>query len=297
MSTPHTLPPARFDARVDEIYQRNAKLLEGDPTPIISVCGGATDMMIPSESCILPDVNLGGAVYRRTIFTSALEGAWTGVGHREMVWCHQVRWQIARAALELGGAKSNMDVTLALDMWLNGDGHRFPPATAVGISDAATYETLPEDMNLVLDKPTGFRMYLLPIQHAVDANATFVMYVSRGSISPFFPQRTTKLQVSPYVCRGRATSPTVRPLPCIPLEPSNLKLLPSPIPGKPFPVPDEGSDESEGVVLFEAALPHTLLDAEDAWIGIQVNAAGEDGWVLGGFDKTRVIQSDISIFG
>ncbi|KAG2349887.1 hypothetical protein BDR05DRAFT_259598 [Suillus weaverae] len=27
------------------------------------------------------------------IFTSALEGAWTGIGHREMVWCHQVRWR------------------------------------------------------------------------------------------------------------------------------------------------------------------------------------------------------------
>lgn len=301
MSTPHTLPPARFDARVDEIYQRNAELLANNPTPIVSICGGATDMMIPSDSCILPDlgnVDLEGAVYRRTIFTSALEGAWTGVGHREMVWCHQVRWRVARAALELGGAKSNMDMIFMLDTWLNVDGHHLPPATAGGISEATIYETLPEDTNLVLEKPTGPRMYLLPMQHAVDANTTFVMFVSRGSIPPIAPQRSTQLQASPYLCRGRATLPTVQqysePPSCVPLEPSILKLLPSPIPGKPFPVPDEGSDESEGVVLFEATLP---LFAEDTWIGVHVDAAGEDGWILSGFDKTQTIQSDIGVFG
>ncbi|KAG0707742.1 PGAP1-like protein-domain-containing protein [Suillus ampliporus] len=303
MSTPHTLPPARFDARVDEIYQRNAEFLANDPTPIISICGGATDMMIPSESCILPDpgdVNLGSTVYRRTIFTSALEGAWTGVGHREMVWCHQVRWRIARAALELGGAKSNLDMAVILDAWLNRDGRRLPPVTGIDIPEAATYEALPDDMNLVLRKPTGSRMYLLPIRHALESNATFVLLVSRGSIPPIAPQHSGELQASPYFCVGRATSPTIEQssesLLCVPLEPSTLKLLPSPIPGKPFPVPDEGSDESEGVVLFEATVPRIPIDAEDAWIGVSVNAAGEDGWVFGGFDKTWTLQSDISVF-
>jgi glycosylphosphatidylinositol deacylase len=304
MSTPHTLPPARFDARVDEIYRRNTALLANNPTPIVSICGGATDMMIPSESCILPDpgdANLEDSVYRRTVFTSALEGAWTGVGHREMVWCHQVRWRVARAALELGGAKSNTDMAIILDGWLNGDGHHLPPATAVGIPEATTYETLPEDMDLVLNKPTGSRMYLLPIQRTLDANATFVMFVSRGSIPPIAPQRSARLQASPYFCRGHPTSPTVQqssePLSCVALEPDILKLLPSPIPGKPFPAPDEGSDESEGVVLFEATLPPRSVYAGDTWIGVDVNAVGEDGWVLGGFDMTQTIQSDIGAFG
>ncbi|KAG1756758.1 PGAP1-like protein-domain-containing protein [Suillus paluster] len=303
MSTPHTLPPARFDARVDEIYQRNAEFLVNGPTPIVSICGGATDMMIPSESCILPDpgdVNAGNTIYRRTVFTSALEGAWTGVGHREMVWCHQVRWRIARAALELGGAKSNVDMTVILDTWLDRDGRRLPPANGVDIPEAATYEALPEDMNLVLKKPTGSRMYLLPIRHTIETNATFFLFVSRGSIPPIAPQHPTQLQASPYFCVGRATSPTIQQssesLSCVPLEPSTLKLLPSPIPGKPFPIPDEGSDESEGVVLFEATIPRTPMDVEDAWIGVNVNAAGEDGWVFGGFDKTRTLQSNITVF-
>ncbi|KAG2157116.1 PGAP1-like protein-domain-containing protein [Suillus clintonianus] len=303
MSTPHTLPPARFDARIDEIYRRNAEYLVNDPTPVVSICGGATDMMIPSESCILPDagdVNPGSAIYRRTIFTSALEGAWTGVGHREMVWCHQVRWRVARAALELGGANSNVDMAVILDTWLNRNGRLIPPATSIDISEAATNEALPEDMNLVLKKPAGFRTYLLPIPRTLETNTTFVLFVSRGSISSIGSQHSTRLQASPYFCVGRATSPTIQQysesLSCVPLEPSTLKLLPSPIPGKPFPVPDEGSDESDGVVLFEATVPRIPADVEDAWIGVHVNAAGEDGWVFGGFDKTQTLQSDIGVF-
>lgn len=302
MSTPHTLPPARFDASVDEIYRRNAESLMNDPTPVVSICGGATDMMIPSESCILPDPgdgNPGSAIYRRTVFTSALEGAWTGVGHREMVWCHQVRWRVARAALELGGANSDIDMAVILDTWLSRNGRLLPPAAGVDMSDAATYEALPEGLNLVLTKPTGSRTYLLPVPRALETNATFVLFVSRGSIPPISPQHSTKLQALPYFCVRRATSPTRQSsesVSCVPLEPSTLKLLPSPILGKPFPVPDEGSDESEGVVLFEATVPHTPSGVEDAWIGIHVNAADEGGWVFGGFDETRTFQSDIGLF-
>ncbi|KIK47060.1 hypothetical protein CY34DRAFT_799756 [Suillus luteus UH-Slu-Lm8-n1] len=303
MSTPHTLPPARFDARVDEVYRRNAESLANDPTPVVSICGGATDMMIPSESCILPDPgdgNPGSAIYRRTVFTSALEGAWTGVGHREMVWCHQVRWRVARAALELGGAKSDVEMGVILDTWLSRDGRLFPSAARIDIPEATTYEALPEGMNLVLKKPAGSRTYLLPIPRTLETNATFVLFVSRGSVPPIAPQHSTNLQALPYFCVGRMTSPTIQQssesVSCVPLEPSTLKLLPSPIPGKPFPVPDEGSDESDGVVLFEATVPRTPGDAEDAWIGVHVNADSEDGWVFGGFDETRTVQSNIGIF-
>lgn len=104
MSTPHTVPPARFDSRIDDIYRKGKRVLDLDPTPVVSLCGGASDMMIPSESCILQQPS-SGDIFRRTVFTSALEGAWTGVGHREMVWCHQVRWRVARAALEVGGSR------------------------------------------------------------------------------------------------------------------------------------------------------------------------------------------------
>ncbi|KAG2368585.1 PGAP1-like protein-domain-containing protein [Suillus spraguei] len=299
MSTPHTLPPARFDASVDELYRRNAEFLMNDPTPVVSICGGATDTMIPSESCILPDPgdgNPGSAIYRRTVFTSALEGAWTGVGHREMVWCHQVRWRVARAALELGGANSDIDMAVILDTWLSRNGRLPPPAAGIDMSDATTYEALPEGLNLVLRKPTRSQTYLLPVPRALETNATFVLFVSRGSIPPIAPQHSTKLQALPYFCATSSKIPSSESVSCVPLEPSTLKLLPSPILGKPFPVPNEGSDESEGVVLFEATVPRTPSGVEDAWIGIHVNAADEGGWVFGGFDETQTFQSDIGVF-
>lgn len=129
MSTPHTLPPARFDRRIERIYEHNRHSLLSDLTPILSLCGGATDLMVPSESCILPPAGVNdndAEPFRRTVFTSALEGSWTGVGHREMVWCHQVRWRVARASLELGAARSASDRGIILDNWLR-DGHTLPP--------------------------------------------------------------------------------------------------------------------------------------------------------------------------
>jgi glycosylphosphatidylinositol deacylase len=89
MATPHTLPPARFDRRIAALYAHNAGVLANDPTSILSVCGGATDTLVPSESCILPELpTTNGSAptpFRRTVFASALEGAWTGVGHIAIV--------------------------------------------------------------------------------------------------------------------------------------------------------------------------------------------------------------------
>ncbi|KIJ69807.1 hypothetical protein HYDPIDRAFT_104430 [Hydnomerulius pinastri MD-312] len=296
MSTPHTLPPARFDSRVGEIYERNRKLLKDDETPILSICGGATDMMIPSESCILPESPREVDVYRRTVFTSALEGAWTGVGHREMAWCHQVRWRIARAALELGGARSSRERTHVLDRWLR-DGHLLPPGGVVDAVDAklglkeGEYEILPEDIHLVLKHPRGKRTYLLPItsSESGDEPTTFVLYVSQGSISGVAPHHALNLHASVQLCTESANHPV-----CTPLAPTTLKLLPSPVPGEPFPVPDEGSDESEGVVLFEGQMPR----GREGWVGVSIEAGGDGGgWVVGGFDQEHKVVNEISLSG
>ncbi|KAH7918352.1 PGAP1-domain-containing protein [Leucogyrophana mollusca] len=305
MSTPHTLPPARFDSRIDEIYKQNDRLLEDQHTPVLSICGGATDTMIPSESCVLPisaNDSRGNdglsSVYRRTVFTSALEGAWTGVGHREMVWCHQVRWRIARAALELGSAKSGGQRGVILDRWLR-DGHILPPAADSSpdafVPDESSYEILPEDMHLVLKNPRGSRMYLLPAL----TGSQFVLYVSQGTIPPVSPQNAISLRASVYFCvrYPPASSASHPPLSCSLLPPTKLQLLPNPIRGKPFPVPNEGSDESEGVVLFEGDVPLIPLGAEEAWIGVDVDGADDGGWVVGGFDEGRAVANDVGLFG
>ncbi|KAI9574304.1 PGAP1-like protein-domain-containing protein [Boletus coccyginus] len=287
MSTPHTLPPARFDARIEEIYDRNQKALREDETPILSICGGATDMMIPSESCILPEDEREAGVYRRTVFTSALEGAWTGVGHREMVWCHQVRWRVARAALELGITRTIEGRARALDRWLS-DGSLLPPE-GDSVRDLSLkegeYETLPRDLQFILDRPLGKRTYFLPKPSEEDSQ-TFVLYVSQGSISNVSPHHALDLRVSVHLCAERSTDA------CISLAPASLKLLPAPIPGKPIPVPDEGADESEGIVFFEAELPR----GAQGWVGVTVDASDDGrGWVAGGFNQPRDVRSEVGL--
>ncbi|KAJ8515807.1 hypothetical protein ONZ45_g6816 [Pleurotus djamor] len=285
MSTPHTLPPARFDARIDEIYTRAQRVLGSDPTPIVSLCGGATDMMIPSESCVLPQVE--GNVdrdgpYRRTVFTSALEGAWTGVGHREMVWCHQVRWRVARAALELGALYEQSSRTEVLDTWLR-DGHTLPVSTRVDngpllLENTHDYEVLPEATDLVLKNPHGgAKTYLLPY-----TSGNLVLYVSGGSVGGVSPYTSTPLQVSVYTCHRISQDTADAIVSCDPLKPTTLKLIPNPVPGKSFPVPREGADESEGVVLYESDIKDRS-DKQDKWVGIKIEHADGRGWVVAGF--------------
>ncbi|KAF8969376.1 PGAP1-like protein-domain-containing protein [Flammula alnicola] len=262
MSTPHTLPPARFDSRIDRLYDKLQSTLEEDPTPIISICGGATDMMIPSESCVLPRTSKD--VFRRTVFTSALEGAWTGVGHREMVWCHQVRNSSSRAVV--------------LDKWLR-DGHSLPPTLEqhgeFDISDPSKPETLSAGQKLILKQPRDSKRYLLPVQgdSSTDAPQKITVLVSQGSIWSVGPENQIPLQVSIFRCTG----PTSTSVECTALKPDTLKLIPSPVLGKSFPVPHEGSDESEGVVLYESHVPRVN---GQHWIGIKVDGADGRGWKI-----------------
>ncbi|KAJ7068697.1 PGAP1-like protein-domain-containing protein [Mycena amicta] len=282
MSTPHTLPPARFDARIDAIYDLTRDVLrrESTSTPIVSLCGGATDLMIPSEACVLPPASSNVDVFRRTVFSSALEGAWTGVGHQEMVWCHQVRWRVARAALELGLATTPKTRGEILDRWLR-DGHALPPILPdhPQIPEMANAEFLPVEMPLVLRNPHGERTYLLP----VPATSTkFILLVSQGSIPPVGPQKPLSLSASVFACTGS----TKDQMHCGVQQPSVLKLLPSPVLGRPFPVSD-GSDESEGVVLFEADIA-----ASSEWVGVRMEHALGEGWIVGGFvSEAPVVHS------
>ena len=292
MSAPHTLPPARFDARIDEIYHANKQALFSDPTPIVSLCGGATDMMIPSESCILPPI-AGGDIYRKTIFTSALEGAWTGVGHQEMVWCHQVRWRIARAALELGAANNAKGRRLVLDKWLR-DGQTLPPEIGNGDDtlrnlDESASQMIPEGSHLSVERPMGSVMHLLPISRNSTTSdlGKFVLLVSQGSIGPVSPQNSLPLTVSVYSCSLTSE--------CRSLKPTTLRLIPNPISGQTFPVPREGSDESEGVAVYEAEV--SGFPADGNWVGVRVENGDGRGWVVGGFSHEQVLDLETSTAG
>ena len=303
MSTPHVLPPARFDSRIDELYRQNRLILNSDPTPVLSLCGGATDMMIPSESCVLREQ--GPAVFRRTVFASGLDGAWTGVGHREMVWCHQVRWRVARAALEVGAGVSSRERGIILDAWLR-DGHVLPPSVnrtgkdgGFSLPNSRAYEVLPLDTRLVLNKPHGSEMSLLPLPEAsVSASVgsvKAVVFVSQGSIPPVSPQNRIPLQVTVFYCASSPVLEEAGPI-CNPLQPSSLRLIPNPVPRQTFPVPDEGSDESEGVVLYEANIP--VFDDQEKrkrWLGVRLANTDSRGWVVGGFSPAESLLNSASM--
>ena len=295
MSTPHALPPARFDHRVEEIYDQNLLILKNDLTPIISLCGGATDMMIPSESCFLPPTTAQPSPFRRTVFSSGLEGAWTGVGHQVMVWCHQVRWRIAKAALELEAA---VDKTAVLDQWLS-DGHILRPIAdrSLTLINRTMCEFIPSSMNLILRKPRDSPMYLLapPVASSSSSNyPKLVLYVSQGAISSLSTQDAT-FQVEVFVCTSLSQSHDA-PIECTTLKPSVHRLIPNPPYGKLFPAPEEGIDESDEVVLFEADIPPNISETTSRWVGVQIQGAKGSGWVVGGFQKNEVVVNRVSIW-
>jgi glycosylphosphatidylinositol deacylase len=64
------------------------------------------------------------------------------------------------------------------------------------------------------------------------------------------------------------------------LYPSSLKLIPNPSPEKPFPVPHEGVDESEGVVVAEAEVSGSNGD-EHRWVAVANSTARSvDGYLV-----------------
>jgi hypothetical protein len=151
-------------------------------------------------------------------------------------------------------------------------------------------------MRLVLKNPHGSEMYLLPFPKASTSTSVLkvVLFVSQGSIPPVSPKNPIPLQVTVFYCASSPVLEEAGPI-CNSLQPSSLKLIPNPAPGKPLPVPDEGSDESEGVVLYEADVP--VLDDESAgkrWLGVRIANADGRGWVVGGFSPAESLINSAS---
>ena len=293
MSTPHLVPPARFDSRINEIYRNTKRVLDTDPTPILSLCGGATDLMIPSEACVLPPTS--GIAFRRTVFTSGLDGAWTGVGHREMVWCHQVRTRVARAALELTAATSSSKRGHILDTWLR-DGQRLPsndsiPNSGSAIIDPSGYHVITDDERIVVARPQHASMHLAPVPSSSVLKA--VVFVGLGSILPNPSPSSYPLRVSVLLCTKTAEAGGK----CSSLEPSLLGVIPNPAVGKTFPLAEQGAEESDGVGVFEAEVPSVESEARvQRWLGIRIEGGEGRGWVYGGFSMDDEVTVSASTF-
>lgn len=199
-----------------------------------------------------------------------------------MVWCHQVRWRIARAAIELTKATTSTSRGVALDFWLR-DGHLLPP----GLPEQETRliegegDARPQGQTFVLKNPARPGRYLLPVPRR---HAKFVLYLSQGSITPTAPHRPLPLRAFIHICNGSHE--------CKTLPPTSLRLLPSPIPGRPFPIAQEGSDESEGVVMYEKELL-----GDEGSVSVTIGGTDGRGWLLAGFVQSDSIVENASALG
>lgn len=286
MSSPASLPPAKLDRRMEELYSRvyqglyhPAHQSNSSLVPVVSLCGGATDMQIPSETCHLPTPPTGfqEEAHRRTVFTSGLTGAWTGVGHNVMVWCHQVRWRVARAALELATKRTVHERERVLDRWFTAgpltiDSSRvLAPPPHQSIEDLASQHIFIDPSPQQLELPShryssssGTTMYLLP------STSHITLFVSRGA---FISNRETyghlesDLKVEIFTCFDNGRS-------CIPFD-SSLEVTTIPLPriGQNFPAPNEGTKPSNVGVIVDA----DQSTAAGSQIGLRISGTMDAG--------------------
>ncbi|WVQ89980.1 GPI inositol-deacylase [Cryptococcus gattii] len=104
LSTPHILPPLALERDMDSIYSLITWRRQHISThpPLISICGGISDTQVVSDSCALPSwQGRTGNNSDFAVFTTGIPGVWTAVEHQAIVWCHQIRWRIARMLLDM----------------------------------------------------------------------------------------------------------------------------------------------------------------------------------------------------
>jgi hypothetical protein len=111
------------------------------------------------------------------------------------------------------------------------------------------------------------------------------------------PHHSSSLSAIFYLCSSSSDDPhnSSSPPTCKGWHPTTLKLIPKASPKGPFPVPHEGVDESEGIVVFEATLPEH--GDKNRWVAITYSSNEERGWILGGFIKDEPITKNISVYG
>ena len=298
MSTPHSLAPVRFSQAIEAIYTNisrceNSSESTSNRVPTLAICGGSADALIPSETCHLPPLESSPPTlwYRKTVHTTSLPGVWTGVGHREMVWCHQVRWRVARAALALGEAAAH-EAGGTLARW-------FPsPDDPVIPIQARTHElNLETTPHTIVMPSTALRLpnpghtkhaHLIPIP-TDPASRNLTLMLARGvllhppsSVTDTVHHPST-LCVRLYHCPPDGSDSPATTCSPLPLDPSSeTRLIPLPLAGKEFPG-TEGVDESEGVVFWRGKVSSPL----EGWIAVHVEletVGDNEGWVVAGFD-------------
>lgn len=119
LSTPHILPPLALERDMDSIYSliRWRRQHISTHPPLISICGGISDTQIVSDSCALPFFQAGNNS-DIAVFTTGIPGVWTAVEHQAIIWCHQIRWRIARMLLDMSSRANTTAKLVTAKEWL-----------------------------------------------------------------------------------------------------------------------------------------------------------------------------------
>lgn len=133
MSTPHLIPPVTFERGMQHVYDKieefwrsawhDSQLVNPsenghEPPILVSICGGTADTQISSDGCALQPLKIEEGTMPTiqvnsndkgtfAVFTTGMEGIWTGVDHQAMVWCDQVRRTVATALLDMSAVSQH----------------------------------------------------------------------------------------------------------------------------------------------------------------------------------------------
>jgi GPI inositol-deacylase len=288
MSTPSLLSPVRFDRRSDTVYSMAKRSQAGDlnsTTPLISICGGSTDSQITSEVCTLQERE---SPLRRTVMTTSLEGAWTGVGHREMVWCHQVRSLVARSALALAhDTSSNDSIDVILRTRASAD---TPLKTPLNIEN--------EDVHYIwhgnrwdlgtLEEGT----YMLPLSGR--KKLRFTLFARGARLDDFSPKNNPQLEsgkIRILYC-SRPAPPSTHS--CIKLAGKISSLPRQEWPGE-FPA-SKGVHDNDAVAMFEADIDMERSSGDDH-VAISIKAQKSERWIVAAVEEINDPISSATTWG
>lgn len=209
LASPHLVPPATFDADITKVYHLandywRGAYSEGESeenplrdVTILSIAGGKLDTMVPSDYVSLD--SLVPASNGLSTFANSVPRVWSGIDHDAMVWCHQLRRQIASALFQIADPQVSSQ-TKPRDQRMEVFHRLFSGVQSVDVTmqDFLDIEAAPLQQGQKQVLPNGFyfgRNIQLLTSHTINDNSPLDMYEKKsGSL------------LKAYQCRSRQGS-------------------------------------------------------------------------------------------
>ncbi|CAJ0837552.1 11526_t:CDS:10 [Entrophospora sp. SA101] len=179
MSTPHTLPPASFDWKINTESSSNSLM---DVT-LISIAGGNLDTIVCSDSTninsLVPDSN------GFTVFTTSIPKVWTSMDHQCILWCEQLVKVVANTLLNIVDIRrSTQTIPTSQRMKV------FRKNLLTGLEDSIDIDKSPREFFDILDLGKGSYQFLDMGQRLVLNNTSSKSQIYLMPIPPSAPHST-----------------------------------------------------------------------------------------------------------